>query len=271
MKAESTHAPREEASIFAAGLVKGVTEEIELRPQLAGRVVELLVSEGELVKTGQALLRVDDEQYRYELESAAALADRAKSELDRLVNGARSEEKEEAKALMRARLADLEKATLDFNRSEQLWEQSAITDQQLDDKRTKRASARAVVEAAKARVQLLTAPPREDELAMARAKWAESKAQRALADTQLKRTRLIAPRQGLVLKVGVEQGELVGPESRLPAIIMTDVSRLRVQAFVEELDAPRLNLGMLADDHRRRIARKILYRPRDPFKSTYAT
>src|SRR5205085_11759522 len=96
--------------IYAPGRIEGTTPDIELRCQLAGRIVEVLVHEGDLVEVGQVLLRLDDEQYQHELALAQAELDAAKAQKDRLLNGARVEERSEADALYRASLAELEQA-----------------------------------------------------------------------------------------------------------------------------------------------------------------
>jgi hypothetical protein len=49
-----------------------------------------------------------------------------------------------------------------------------------------------------------------------------------------------------VLKVDGKVGELAGPSTPAPAVIVSDASRFFVRAYVEELDAPRVAVGMAA-------------------------
>ena len=49
-----------------------------------------------------------------------------------------------------------------------------------------------------------------------------------------------------MLKINGKVGELAGPASVEPAVILADTSRYYVRAFVEELDAPRVEVGMPA-------------------------
>lgn len=67
-----------------------------------------------------------------------------------------------------------------------------------------------------------------------------------MAKVQLQRTCLRAPRAGQVLETHVEVGELTGPDAPEPAVVIADTSRLRVRAYVDEIDAPRLRVGMAA-------------------------
>jgi len=93
----------------------------------------------------------------------------------------------------------------------------------------------------------MEAPAREDEVLMAKARIEAAKANLELAKMRLERTELRAPCRGQILKVDVEIGELTGPESRKAAMIMADTTQYHVRAFIEEMDAPRVKVGMIAD------------------------
>jgi hypothetical protein len=121
-----------------------------------------------------------------------------------------------------------------------------VSQQEADDQRTLVASLKAAAAAAKARLELLEAPARPDEVRMDQARIEAAKAQRDLANVQLERTKLCSPGMGQILKINAEAGELTGPTSPEPAVVMADTSRFHVRAFVEELDAPRVRVGMTA-------------------------
>jgi HlyD family secretion protein len=165
----------------------------------------------------------------------------------RLVNGARPQERLEARALQDAKLAQLERAELAWNRIYELRRNRAVAEQEVDDQRTLTAALRAEVDAAKARHDLLEAPAREDELLMANARIEAAQAGVCLAELQVERGMLRAPRPGQLLKIGVETGELTGPESIEPVIVMAETGQYQVRTFVEELDAPRVEVGMMAN------------------------
>ena len=237
---------RQPQTIFASGRIEGATPEIELRPRLSGRIVEILVEEGQTVRKGDVLLRLDAQQYQHAVSLAAAELALAEAQLQRLLNGARSQQRSEAKALYEAKLAELERAELSWERIDELRQAKAVSLQEVDDQRTLVAALRAEVAAAKARVELIEAPARPDEVQMDEARIAAAQAQLELAKVELERTNLCAPSAGEILKIHFESGELTGPMSSEPAVVMADTSRYRVRAFVEELDAPRVKLGMTA-------------------------
>jgi multidrug resistance efflux pump len=233
-------------SICAPGRIEGRTEEIELRPRLLGRVAGVLVKEGQTVKKDDVLVALDDAEYRHAVALAAAEVRLAEARLERRINGARQEERDEARSLADARRAELEAAELSWKRIEQLSRKQTVSQQEADDSRTRVAALRSELAAARAHVQLLDAPARPDEILMDRAQVEAARARLELANVQLERTNLRAPCDAQILRVDVESGELASPESPDAAVILVDTSRYRVRAFVEEMDAPRVRPGMEA-------------------------
>ena len=240
-------APAGPYRIYAPGRVEGTTPEIELRPQLAGPVVEILITEGQTVAEGDVLLRLDDATYGRNVALAEAQLELAEAELQRLVNGAHPQEKLEAAAAYRARLARVHQAQVKWERIERLQAAQAIAQQEADDVRKRLESLVAESEAAKARLERLEAPARQDELRMAEARVQAARARLELAQDQLEKTRLHAPAAGQILNLNRERGEWTGPTSPDPAIVMVDTSRLHVRAFIEEQDAPKVRIGMPAE------------------------
>lgn len=236
--------PTGQCAIAAPGRIEGATEEIELHLQLTGRVSAVLVQEGQQVRRGEVLVELDDQEYAHEEALAEADLSLAKAKLERLENGARAEERAEAAALYRAKVAELEQARKLCARLEKLVASRATSEQEADEQRSLVKSLSAETEAAKARQELLDAPARPDEIRIHKAGVEAAQARLELARVQRERCRLRAPIDGQVLEIDVEPGELTGPTATQPAVILTDSSRYRVRAFVEELEAPRVRTGM---------------------------
>lgn len=235
------------APIYASGRIEGATEEIELRPELRARVIEVLVREGQQVEAGDVLVRLDGAQQEYKCSAAEADVAMAQAELERLTNGARDEERREAAADVSALSARLEAKRQWHRRIATLREKGASTAQELDDLAADLKILSAQIDAAQARNDVLEAPAREDELRRARAKVAANQAQLELARHECGKTTLHSPIAAQVLRINAHPGELVGPEAAEPALVVADTSRLFVRAYVDELDAPRLRLGMPAE------------------------
>ncbi|MEA1950840.1 MAG: efflux RND transporter periplasmic adaptor subunit, partial [Planctomycetota bacterium] len=236
----------EDNAIFAVGRIEAATPEIKLRGRISGRLAEILVREGQTVEDGDVLLRVEDQLYREEVHLADAELELAKARLERLINGAHPRQRSETAALYRAKLAEQQRARLSWQRINRLIQDAAVARQKADDQRTLLDALTAEVEAAKARMERLEAPARADEVKMEEARIKAAQAKLKLAKTRLQWTELRAPGSGQILKIDAEPGELIGPDTPQPTIVMADTSRFHVRAFVEELDAPRVRLDMTA-------------------------
>ncbi len=233
-------------TIYALGRVEGATPTIELRTQLAGRIATIFVREGDLVEKDAVLLQLDDDQYRCEVALAEANLAEAQAQLQRLLAGARPEERRVAAARHRAKQAEVERAELAWRRIRELRQSNAVSAQEADDQRTAVAALEAEAEAARAAAELIAAPPRQDEIQLHQARVAAAHARLELARVMLQRCQVRAPLRAMVLKIDADPGELTGPDAPQPVIILADTSRLRVRAFVEEYDAPRVAPGMTA-------------------------
>lgn len=184
-----------------------------LAPQAGGQVTQLTVKEGSPVEKGQLLLAVwnldVNTQITLQQANTATLSARIQ-EACALASGARRDAK---------RLQKLHK-------HEQL-----ISEDKVDQALTRAQAKEAACIAAKAAITV-------------------NKAQIAAAQAALERTRLVAPFAGIVAEVNAELGEFVTPSPpgipTLPAVDLLDISCLYVSAPIDEVDAPKIQLGMAA-------------------------
>lgn len=235
------------ARVFAPGRVEGATREIELRPQLAGPIAAVAVAQGQTVRRGDLLLQLDDAPQRHAVLLAEAELAHAQAELNRLLAGARDEEKQEAAATHQSKLAALHGAQQRLRRLQTLTDQRTVSQQETDDQAALVESLVAEAAAAEARLRLLEAPAREDEVHISEAEVSAAEARLKQSRHELEQTRLTAPCHGQVLDVRAEPGEWAGPQSVEPSVLLADTTRLFVRAFVEEYDAPRIAVGMTAE------------------------
>jgi multidrug resistance efflux pump len=240
---DPVRAPRR---IFAAGVVEGAQREVTLDFELAGRIRSIAVAEGQTVAKGEALAALDDALWQQKVCEAEAQLQLAQAERERLVNGARPESREVARAEAKLAYVKVQQAEADWKRTQALFEQKAIPEQQYDKARFTYEATVAEYKQAYARVVEIEAGARDDEVKMADAKikLAESAVQQA--QTMLGKTKLVAPSNGTVLRVDAEPGALAVLEHPEPVITMVDAQQLRVRAWVEELDALSLCVGQSA-------------------------
>ncbi len=232
--------------VFALGRIEGLSEEIDIRAQLPGRIVQVAVSQGDQVTRGDVLIQLDDTRLSREVALAQADLDLTRARRQRLVNGAHPQEKREADALYNAKLHQLQLAQINWNRTYQLRTNNAVSQQLADEQHSRLKTLETEVAAAKARLDFLHAPAREDDLRIADAQIGAAQARLGIAMAQHEKMVLRAPIDGQVLSIEANSGELIGPDSPLPTIVIADTSRFRVRAFVDELDAPRVRIGMSA-------------------------
>jgi multidrug efflux pump subunit AcrA (membrane-fusion protein) len=85
-------------NITASGFIEA--EEVSVAPETGGRIAELLISEGEEVEEGQVLVRLDDTLGQAQLEVVLTGLEVAQATLDQILAGARTEEIQEAAAML---------------------------------------------------------------------------------------------------------------------------------------------------------------------------
>lgn len=226
--------------IFAPGRIEGNSAEIELYASIREVVIATPVAEGQSVRAGDVIVQLDDRIYAAEVELAQAGVLLAKAELDRLKNGALQSEIDEAHQQCQWRNSELFLANRIQERGLLLAQTRSISQYELDQNASSAASALALWEAANAKLATISSPARIEDLGIAEAKFASAEAKLRIAQAALARTKIAAPRDGIVLKINVEVGELQTDE---PLAVMCDTESLFVRASVDEFDALRVSVG----------------------------
>ena len=209
--------------------------------KVAGRVAERLVSEGDNVKAGQLVARLDDAEQKEQVALRRAELAGAEAALAELEAGSRPQEIAASEATLRSAEADRDRARLDFKRQQELLGKEAISDREFEaaQAQLKVAEARAI-EAAE-RTKLVKEGPRTETIHQARARLDQARASVALAETQLENTRLLSPLTGVVLSHNIEPGEYVSPGT--PVITVADVAHMWVRAYLNQTDLGRIRHG----------------------------
>ena len=232
--------------IVANGIVEGTTPEIALRPEIVGTIRAIHFRENQDVKKDDVLFELENDVQKQQVAIAQAELSYAEAELDKIRNGERAEKRQALIAQAEARKAAYELAQKQWARAQILMQKGSISREEHDATAQKLQHTRNEWKAAEAERDLVQAPPRQDELDAALSRVAMAKAKLAMAHAELAKTLVRAPRDGRVLQVFVEPGDQAGPATGRPVLLLADVSKLRVRAFVEELDAPRVAVGQTA-------------------------
>jgi multidrug resistance efflux pump len=230
--------------IYAAGRVEGMTREVEIHATVSERVVSRRVKEGDFVIAGQCLIELDGATLLAEERLAIAGLQLAQSKRERLENGARQSEIDEARSMYDARVAEHDGAKQTLARVHRLRGGGAASAQMIEDAEVLVLSSQSMMRAAAARLRTLQSPPRQDDVAAAEAEIAVAAARLEFARSMLAKATIVAPTSGRVLQINVETGEL--PRGDLPVVVMCDTSQLKIRADVDELDALQVTQGQAA-------------------------
>lgn len=269
---EGCQAPEPSGTVRVSGHVEAT--EVQLAPDVGGRLLELKPVEGDRVAMGDVVARLDTRDI--ELHMARARADRAAADaqLRFLQKGSRPEDVRQARAQADAAAAEaagataeLKAAETDLARFEALLAANAGSQKQRDDAqarvdvaRERVRGARQRIDAAREVVARLEAGATREEIDAARARVAAADAQLALLEKARTDATVVSPVAGVVTGRLAETGEVVAP--RMPLLVVTDLDNAWANLFVPEPLIPRVALGQAATiltDAGDRVPGKVTY------------
>jgi len=216
-------------------------EQVDVGSKVGGRVIELAVKEGDLVRVGQVLARLDDQELRARLRQAESAVAAAKARWDEAKSGARRQEVEEARAAVEAAQAQLGLATDLRARVQRLFDAGVAPQAELDDARRATELREAQLRGPKERLSLLEAGPRQETVAAAAAAHAEALASAEYIRTQLGNLVIRSPMNAQVITKHLERGSVVQPGE--PLYTLADTKRLMVRTEVDETDVGKIRIG----------------------------
>jgi HlyD family secretion protein len=208
-------------SVGANGKIQPENE-IKISSDISGEITELYVKDGDYVRKGQLLAKVNPQIYLSQQERIAASVDQARAQL---ANAKAS------KAQAEARLISEEAS---YKRSKSLHDQKAISDAEYETSKSSYEVAKAQVEAA---IQTMHA-----------AEFAITSAQASLKESNdnLNKTTILAPNDGTIYGLKVERGERVVGTSQMAGTEMmriADLNFMMVTVDVNENDIVRVHRG----------------------------
>ena len=176
----------------------------ELRALAAGDVREVLVKEGDLVKAGQVIARLDDAAQRAQLATAEADFTRLSADLALVQKGASTEELEVARSRVATAQAALEVAESTARRVAIAYRGKSVTPQEYERAKGAAEVARQQLAEAQRHLDLVGSPARDERLQAQEADVARAKAQLEFAKQELAYTRITAPIEGRVVSAELQ-------------------------------------------------------------------
>jgi len=250
--------------LILTGIV--TTNDVVVSPQIAGRIEQLTVDEGDSVKVNQMIGVLDAGELEQEQAYYAAGAEGASSQVAESAAALRFQERQTgdqirqaeanlaaAQAQQMAAQAELENAKLNFDRAERMSREGVVAQQELDQARTSHQVAqskidslvkqidaqRAAVELARSNADQVSV--RRNQLATNQKQQVAAAAQHAKAGVRLGYTELRAPIDGVVDVRAARVGEVVTPGQ--PIVTLINPDDLWVRANIEETYIDRVRVG----------------------------
>ena len=242
------------------------TNDVVVSPQIAGRITQLLLKEGDTVKANQLLAVLDPGELQQEEAFYTASAEGASSQVQESAAALRFQERQvgdqisqaeanlaAAESQRTAAQAELDNARLGFDRADKMLKEGVVSQEQLDQARTahqvaqsKIASLEKQIDAQRSAVALARTNAdqvsiRRSQLQGTQKQQAAAAAQRAKAGVRLAYAELHAPIDGVLDVVAARVGEVVTPGQ--PVVTLINPDDLWVRANVEETYIDRVRIG----------------------------
>jgi HlyD family secretion protein len=210
---------------------------------LGFRVGGRLQDEGDSVKAGEILAKIDREPYEHELANLDAALAAAEADQRLKQAGFRTEEIEQARAALAESQVAKKDAENILARQASLVGGGGTSRQNLESAQTSLDAAKQRVKLAEAKLKLLETGYRPEEIAAAEAKVAQAKAARASATMRLQDTDLKSPSDGVVLTRAVEPGAIV--QAGATVLSLSLEHPVWVRAYVHESAALHREIGYM--------------------------
>jgi multidrug efflux pump subunit AcrA (membrane-fusion protein) len=235
--------------VAGSGVVEARTENIAIGAALPGLVLEVFVPSskaGQRVSAGAPLFRIDDRHLKAQLAVAEAEVKSAKARLKRLQDQPRPEELPPSSAKVRAATAKSARLRDDYERARRLIGSGAVSQEEYTTRQLTYDAALHEEAQARAEYDLLKAGAWKPDLDVAEAAVLEAQAKVGQVKTEIDRSLVVAPVDGVVLQVNIRPGERIGELESRPLMVLGDIGTMHVRVDVDERDIPRFRPSLPA-------------------------
>lgn len=219
---------------------------IQLASKVVGKVAWIGVEKADKVRKDQVIVRLEDQEYKAQLDQATGQIASLEARLKELLNGSRPEEIAAAKADWDAARADLENSRIKLERRRGLVKDGVLAQQDLDDAKARFDADSNRVKGLERRYELVRIGPRQEVIEQVRGEIRQAKGSVDFYQTQLANTVIRAPINGTILERVVEQGEFVttgfvGDRGAKGFVVsMADLNDLQVELDINQNDFGKL-------------------------------
>ena len=208
-------------TVSASGKIYPETE-VKIAPEVSGEVILLNVQEGDSVKKGQVMVKINPAIYNSMVTQAAASVDQTRASSSNTTE------------MMAQAESQYDLALTTYNRNKKLYDDKVISELEFYQAMANYKSAKATFDAAKA--------------STSGGKFGIKVAQASLDQAQenLLKTTIIAPTNGIISELNIKKGERVVGTAQMAGtdmLTIADMNRIEVRVDVSETDIPKVKVG----------------------------
>lgn len=239
--------------VSASGAIQPITP-VNISPKQPGRLVELLVDQGDRVISGQVLARMDSSGFQGQLLQSRGHLAEAKAHLEKLLAGNRPQEIQQAEQSLQGAKADMIGVRSTYESNLDLYQSGAISRNELDRSLSDYAATEARIQQLEENLNLLREGARQEDIEAARARVLQAQGELMTIQTQLDETVIRAPFAGIITQKYADIGAFVTPTTSASATssatsssIVALASDLEAVANVAETDVSDIYMGQSVD------------------------
>ncbi len=242
------------AVVTASGEIKP-RNYVDISADAIGRITEILVKEGDRVRKGQMLVKVEAIQPQADVNAQKAALSSAEADSSAAEAGLKAADDNllTLQATIDRTKSDLEHARLEFERGQLLYDAKLIAKQEYEQRKTTYDGQRAAIREAETRLNGARAAREQTaaQLSGAQRRIAQNQAMLARLNDVLDKHYSVAPLDGMVTNLPVRVGEsaVVGVQNTPGSLLMTiaDMSLITAEVKVDETDIVNVKLDQKAD------------------------
>ncbi len=218
--------------------------QVQVTPEVAGRVAVLPPQEGARLKQGDLVARLDPRDYELKRDEAQAALALAQAQLDLMHAGTRKEDVLRARAAVQEIRAAAEAAAADRQRVEQVFTARSATQRQFDEARARADQTAAALAGAEQNLARLESGNRPEEIRAAAAQVELARVRLAQAEKAVADCVIAAPLDGVVTTRSREPGEWIAPGA--PLVTLSRLDEVWLAVYVPETLLGKVKLGQPA-------------------------
>jgi len=235
----TTGAKAYEKSAFS-GVAAGISESV-LSFRVPGVINVLSAKVGQRVTAGEIVARLDDRDYRLNVDAIKNQLTAIEAQLDQLRKGGRSEDILSLEGRIRALKTTVKTANTEYQRVQNLYAADAASKSQLDKSRTHYEQTRAELESTQQELAKAKTGGREEELRAAEANIRSIRSSLSQAKAALEDTVMKIPFTGIISQKFTSNFQQVS--AGMPIYSLVDISRIEIQISVPERMISSINAG----------------------------